>query len=105
MKAGLLNTVVEILRRESVSSRYGGTDDRWVVDRKARANVNHKGGRLELSSQEAFASRIVEFELHYFQRIDYPNRIRHAGSVYSIEDIEYNRKTRRLIITAQRVNE
>lgn len=105
MKAGLLNTVVEILRRESVSSRYGGTDDRWVVDRKARANVIHKGGRLELSGQEAFPSRTVVFECHYFQRIDFTNRIRHSGSVYSVEDIEYNRQTMRLIITTQRVNE
>lgn len=105
MKAGLLNTVIEILKLVRTPSSYGGSDNKWEVDRTARANVIHKSGRLELSSGEAFPSRNVVFELHYFQDIDFTNRIRHNGSVYSIEDIEYNRQTRRVIVTTQRVNE
>ena len=105
MKAGLLNEVVEILRLTATPSEFGGSDAVWAVDRKARANVIHKSGRLELSTSEAFPAGVVVFELHIFQKMAYTDRIRHGGRLYSIEDIEYNRQTRRLIVTTQRVNE
>lgn len=105
MKAGLLSEQVEILRQEKHASDYGGDRYEWVVDRKARARVTHKGGSFGAQGFEAFPEVIVEFEFNYFQKLLYTDRIRHAGQVYSIEDIDNNRLLRRVTVKTTRVNE
>lgn len=105
MKAGLLSEVVEILRREHHASEYGGDSYEWVVDRTARARVTHKGGTFGAQGFEAFPDVVVEFEFNYFQKLNYTDRIRHAGQVYSIEDIDHNRLLRRVTVKTTRVNE
>ena len=105
MKAGLLSEQVEILRQEKHASDYGGDRYEWVVDRKARARVTHKGGSFGAQGFEAYAETVVEFEFNYFQKILYTDRIRHAGQVYSIEDIDSSRRLMRVIVRTTRVNE
>ena len=105
MKAGLLSEQVEILRQEKHASDYGGDRYEWVVDRTARACVKHLGGSFGAQGFEAFPEVIVEFEFNYYQKLNYTDRIRYAGQVYSIEDIDSNRRLMRVIVKTTRVNE
>lgn len=105
MQAGLLTEKVKILRRVKTESGFGGFSDTWEPERETRANVVNLTGAAGVSAREEFLSGVLSFEFHMWQKVSRDHRIEYGGERYRIEDVDLNKRKRKLIVKASRINE
>lgn len=106
MQAGLLKERITIQRiADKPLSPYGGDVETWEDLRTIRARKVHKGGGVSVNALELYPSVTVIFETHMYQDIKRTDRVKHGDDLYRITDIEKNLKTKRLLITTERVND
>ena len=64
-----------------------------------------RNNKQVLSAREEFLSGVLSFEFHMWQKVSREQRIEYGGERYRIEDVDLNRRKRKLIVKASRVNE
>lgn len=107
MQSGLLYTPITIEQPDPSEHEYGGDSRSWVKLYDTRAFERHAGGQLGVSQSEIFATDTAVFEIHLYHRdkINRYMRIRRGDDLYRIEDIEVNKRSKKVIITCTLINE
>lgn len=107
MQSGYLATPITIEHPTAVEHAFGGDERRWVKLYDTRAYERHAGGRLGVEQSEIFSADTAIFEMHLYHKrcISRYMRIRRGGDLYKIEDIEVNRRLKKLVVTCTLINE
>lgn len=106
MQAGLLRDKITIQRvATSPASPYGGDVEQWEDYRAIRARKVIRSGGVGVNAMEMHLSEVAQFEVHLYQDVRRTDRIKHDDDTYRVVGLDKNLRTRRLTITAERVNE
>lgn len=106
MQAGLLTETITIQRvSEPNNTPYGGEVETWADYKTIKARKLLRGGSLGINAAEYYQAETVIFETHYHQDIKRSDRIKHGDDLYRVVSVDRVRRTRRVSITAERINE
>lgn len=106
MRAGLLNSIIQVEKPEVVSDDFGANSLQWVNHiPKTRAKVTYSSGsRVNENNEIIFAYEVI-FTVRSYHKITERMRILWEGNKYRILSIEKDKPLQQLIIKTELINE
>lgn len=87
MKAGLLNTPVEILKKTKGQDAAGATVETWTTHAQVWSDFRHKSGVSSLQSDAVSETVKASVKIYYREDIEDGMRLKAGGVEYSIEAV------------------
>lgn len=105
MKAGQLNTLIEIQRKHIDISESGAQLECWHRHIKTKSSVKYLSGSRKIDNTEIFFENMTEFKIRYYHDVKHTDRIYYNDSLYRIISINPNKKENCLTIQTELINE
>lgn len=106
MRAGLLNSVIQVEKPEVVTDDFGANSLQWVNHiPKTRAKVTYSSGSRANENNEIIFAYEVIFTVRVYHNITERMRILWEGNKYRILSIERDKALQQLIIKTELINE
>lgn len=89
MRAGLLNELIDVVRRTTATDKFGAVVETWADALTGlHASVSYNQSGFGVSQGEAVYTQVVTFRIRYNDGVQEYDRIRWQGRLYRLQAID-----------------